>query len=117
MSKENAIYIESDDVKIEVTGKSNQLGGLDLQVKAITSLIEMIDYKFAESKDPEIRQKVALQILDSLGSCIKYDMIGFSNRNKKNIEVTQEFINWIINTNVHKQPEYAAFLDKEEQEC
>jgi hypothetical protein len=115
MSKESLISIQSDDVKVEVKGITKQFGGLDLQVKAIVALIEMIDYKFAEEDDPEIRQKVALQILDSIGSSIKYNMIGFNNRKKKNVEVTQEFLNWIINTNIYEQPEYASLLDIEEE--
>jgi hypothetical protein len=32
---------------------------------------------------------------------------------KRNVVVTQEFINWIINTKIHEQPEYTTFLDKE----
>jgi hypothetical protein len=115
MSNESSIHVESDGVKIDVKGITKQLGGLDLQVKAITVLIEMIDYKFAEEDDPEIRQKVALQILDSIGSGIKYNMIGFNNRKKKNVEVTQEFLNWIINTKIHEQAEFASLLDIEEE--
>jgi hypothetical protein len=83
MSRESSIFIQSDGVKIDVKGITEQYSGLDLQVKAITAIIEMIDYKFAEEDDPEIRQKVALQILDSIGSSIKYGMIGFSNKKKK----------------------------------
>jgi hypothetical protein len=50
--------IMGEDIKITVEGKGALFGGLDLQVNAIKTMIEMMDFKFAEEADEYARDKV-----------------------------------------------------------
>lgn len=112
------IRVENTDdegISIEIKGSSNQFGALDLQVEAIKSLISMMDFKFAEEEDFDIRQKVYLQILDAVGSMIKLDFEGFSDE-KRNIEAVRDFLNWVLEEKLHEHPGYKELLDQPKEE-
>jgi hypothetical protein len=102
---------DDEGVSIEIKGSSDQFGALDLQVEAIKSLISMMDFKFAEEEDFDIRQKVYLQILDAVGSMIKLDFEGFSDE-KRNIEVVRDFLNWVLEEKLCELPGYRELLDR-----
>lgn len=113
--KKGSFTVNYDDLTISVEGNSEQFGGLDLQVKAIQALIEMMDFKFAEEEDPEAQQKVFLSLIDTIGAMMKLDFHGFDDE-KMNIEFVKDFIEWTIANKLHKQPEYAQLLDQVNQE-
>ncbi|MGG2197873.1 hypothetical protein [Paenibacillus validus] len=106
------IHLTTDGMEISINGESGMFNGIDLQIGAIRALVEMIDYKFAEEIDPEVRQKATLRILDAVGAAIKVDMRMFGHdAEMKNIEAVQEFLSWITTERIHEQPTYAYFLD------
>jgi hypothetical protein len=115
MNNVKTISIQSGDIKINIEGNSEQFGGLDLQVKAVKALIEVMDFKFAEEEDFEIRQKVYLQILDAVGSMIKLDFEGFSDE-KRNIEAVRDFLDWVLEEKLHEHPGYKELLDQPQEE-
>jgi hypothetical protein len=104
------------DTKVTIEGPSEQFGSLDLQVKAIKGLIEMLDFKFVEEEDPGSRQKVYLALLDTIGAMLKVDMVAFNNDDTRNIETVHQFLTWVLKERVHEQPGYAELLDQEDAE-
>ena len=45
---------------------------------------------------------------------MKLDFHGFDDE-KMNIEFVKDFIEWVIKSNIHKQPEYAELLDQKNE--
>jgi hypothetical protein len=109
------IEIRSDGLKIIVKGDSKIFGGVDLSLKAALTLIESLDFKFAQDHVGfDYPQKAHIQVINSLGRSIKAQ--GFYPDELSNIEVVQHFLNWFIEQNIHESDEYTSLLKDEEDE-
>lgn len=102
-----------EGLEIQINGDSEIISDLDLQVKAIKTLIESLDFKSAKKSDREIEQKTYLILLDVIGSLLKIDIPGFDHGETANIETVHQFLSQILKQEVHKQPGYIELLDKE----
>ncbi|PYY28300.1 hypothetical protein [Paenibacillus illinoisensis] len=115
MSNETKVQASSGDMHITISGKSEIFGGVDLSLEAAKTIIEGLDFKFAQDKDYDFPQKAHIQIVDALGSSIK--SLGFDPRDQPNIIVVQQFLNWFIDeAKLHEAPEYRRLLDKDEND-
>ncbi|WP_026574497.1 hypothetical protein [Bacillus sp. UNC438CL73TsuS30] len=111
-----SLKIYADDMEIIIDGESEVFNGLVLQVKAIKALIETLDFKFAQEEDMEASQKSYLVLLDAIGAMLKVEMPVFDNDETPNIETVNQFLTWILEKEVHKQPGYAELLDQDEED-
>jgi hypothetical protein len=104
----NNLNSDGKSLKITIEGKSKVFGGGDLQIKAILSLIEMIDFKFQEEDNPEIQEVTYIQFLDMIGLCIKSFWLDPRFKEMKNVEAVKEFIEYFLEENRYEFPEYKA---------
>lgn len=102
-----------EGLEIQINGESEISNGLDLQVKAIKTLIQLLDFKTALEKDKEIEKKTYLILLDVIGSLLKIDIPGFDNDEIPNIETVHQFLSSVLKQELHKQPGYAELLDQD----
>lgn len=108
------IQLHSDELKITIEGEGDVFGSLDLQVKAIKALIEMINFKFAMEIDEYAQDKVYLQIFDALGILIKSDSLG--DKSLKNVEVAHSYLEFALRNKIHQLPQIQFLLDVVEEE-
>jgi hypothetical protein len=116
MERDKFIEYHSEDLKIVIEGEGDIFGSLDLKVRAIKALIANIDFKFAEEIDEYAKDKVFLQIIDSLGSLIKSDAMFPQDSKQINIDVTRKYLEWVIEVKQHEIPQINFLLDAVDDE-
>ncbi|MEC0089916.1 hypothetical protein [Paenibacillus macquariensis] len=116
MEKRNKVEMFSEDININIEGKSDIFGGVDLSVKAAREIIESLDFKFAyETVGMEYSQIAHIQLVSSIGRSIKN--LGFYPDEMPNIEVIQHFLNWFIDeAKLHETEKYATLLEEDEED-
>ncbi|WP_145153925.1 hypothetical protein [Paenibacillus xylanexedens] len=85
----------ADDNEIVVEGNSEIFGGVDLQIHAITAMLENLDFKFAyDHAGHDYADNAFLKILDSLGSAIKAE--GPYPEGMSNLEAVQYYLKFTL---------------------
>jgi hypothetical protein len=77
-------------------------------MKSILKLIKSINLKDQKKKDGEIDIKMFVTILDQVGDLIKKEDDFY--KNKENLEVVREFIDWFISQRLYEDPEYREIM-------
>ncbi|HZG18048.1 MAG TPA: hypothetical protein VE710_24005 [Candidatus Bathyarchaeia archaeon] len=88
-------------------GDSDVLWNSDLGLAAIRHLIEVNDNQYSHA-EPEIYEKYILQILDSIGSVIKWN----APYEGKNINVVKRFIEDSLMSNAFTEAEEEGLINK-----
>ncbi|MFB5678770.1 hypothetical protein [Paenibacillus terreus] len=103
------------DLKIIIQGESEEFGSNDLKLRAALNLIESFDFKFQEEDDPYIRDKTYITLIDLIGAMIKSYWLDPSMKQKMNIEVVKDFIEFFINEKMHESRDFKGLLDQEDE--
>lgn len=99
------------DLNIVIQGESEDFGGNDLILRAALYLIGSLNFKFQEEKDPIIREKTYIALIDRIGALIKADWD--DSEQKMNIEAVKDFIDFFITEKMHEGREFKNLLDQE----
>ena len=77
-------------------------------MKNILGLIKSINLKDQKKKDRDIDIKMFIAILDQVGDLIKKEDSLY--KNKGNLEVVREFIDWFMSQRLYEDPEYRELM-------
>lgn len=105
------ISVQSDDLKIEITGKqdSSSFMSQDLLLRSVLALLNF-DFKFMKEDDFQIGDKYFITILDRLGQVIK-DEAGEDSA-IDNLAFLKHYLDWAIDDNVRKDPGLIEFMEQ-----
>lgn len=105
------ISVQSDDLKIEITGRqdSSSFMSQDLLLRSVLALMDF-DFKFMKEQDYQIADKYFITILDRLGSLIKDEAC--VDPDIDNLAFLKHYLEWITNENVHNDPAMISFMEQ-----
>ncbi|MGE7219627.1 hypothetical protein ACQKJC_24635 [Priestia koreensis] len=104
------LELPSGDLTLNLTGPTMTFTGLDLQIKGILKLIDMLDFKFAVDKDYDFPLKAFLMVLDKLGLFMRLD--GDYGRERSNLEVVVAFLEWVSEDGLADSKIFKELLSK-----
>ncbi|KAA8787848.1 hypothetical protein EC604_28915 [Paenibacillus amylolyticus] len=85
----------ADANEIVVEGNSEIFGGVDLQIQAITAMLENLNFKFAyDHVGPDYADQSFLRILEALGSALKAE--GVYPDGISNMEAVQYYLKFTL---------------------
>ncbi|WDQ34961.1 hypothetical protein PTQ21_12250 [Paenibacillus marchantiae] len=91
-----SIFNHGEDNEIVVEGNSEIFGGVDLQVSAITAMLENLDFKFANDHlGNDYADKAFTKILDSMGRALKAETEEYPD-GMSNIEFIQYYLKFML---------------------
>lgn len=91
-----SIFNHGGDNELVVEGDSEIFGGVDLQVSAITTMLDNLDFKFAHDHvGYDYADKAFEQILDSLGGALKAEVAEYPE-GMSNIEFVQYYLKFML---------------------
>lgn len=82
-------------------------------MKNILELIRSINLKEQKAKDGDIDIKTFITLLDQIGDLIKKEDPFYKNKN--NLEVVREFVDWFISQRLYEDPEYQELMIMKEK--